>query len=32
VSLRLVNGQVPETGATRAKTLEFADILDQPAY
>jgi predicted ATPase/DNA-binding winged helix-turn-helix (wHTH) protein len=32
VSLRLLNGQVPETGAARAKTLEFADALDQPAY
>jgi predicted ATPase/DNA-binding winged helix-turn-helix (wHTH) protein len=32
VSLRLMNGQVPETGAPWAKTLEFAGTLDQPAY
>jgi predicted ATPase/DNA-binding winged helix-turn-helix (wHTH) protein len=32
VSLRLVNGQVPEAGAAWAKTLEFADTLGQPAY
>jgi predicted ATPase/DNA-binding response OmpR family regulator len=32
VSLRLVNGTVPRTAAAWAKTLEFTDALDQPAY
>jgi predicted ATPase/DNA-binding winged helix-turn-helix (wHTH) protein len=32
VSLRLVNGRVPNTGAAWAKTLELAESLDQPAF